>query len=369
MICLIFFRFVYLNDCGHSIESGALEQWMYQNDEEITLKQCPLCKTPILKTQRFTNQVKVILEDISKIKKKQYGELQALKHKKKLILKSLKILDKNFYSAFIGDISQFDDIKNLWDILCQPLLDSLNKSKTNKFHKQKLQYSLPFNDVESIEFVINLFKSTSKYKKRITALTDYQMKQSIVNHFVWLLSVAFADGRQLTNQQKIDINSEMARGARILSLFEIMSDTKYKAAVGMQLPHATEVKNLVGNMEALLMSCRVYSMEKDNEIQNLCEQIEEKIAGIGIITDEERRMIHKAMATSFHNGTRAQGHWCKCPNGHIYCITECGGPMQESFCPECKAKIGGTQHRHVAGATVASEMDGAARMAWTYDNM
>lgn len=373
-ICFDIFRFVYLNDCGHSIESEALERWMYQNDEEITLKQCPLCKTPILKTQRFTNQVKVILEDISKIKIKQYGELYNLKHKKKIILNSLRTLDKKFYSTFIGEVNQSDFVKDLWDILCQPLLallDSLdrNKNKNNKSSKRKSQFSLPVNDVESIEFVINLFQSTSKYKKRISALTDDQMKQTIVNHFVWLLSVAFADGRQLTNQQKIDINLEMARGARILSLFEIMSDPKYKMVVGMQSSHATEVKNLVGNMEALLMSCRVYSMEKDNEVQYLCELIEEKIAGIEIITVEERKMIHQAMAKSFHNGTRAQGHWCKCPNGHIYCITECGGPMQESICPECKVKIGGTQHRHVAGATVASEMDGAARLAWSYDNM
>ena len=39
-------------------------------------------------------------------------------------------------------------------------------------------------------------------------------------------------------------------------------------------------------------------------------------------------------------GTR----WYKCPNGHLYVVGECGGPMQESICPECRARIGGVNH-------------------------
>ena len=36
--------------------------------------------------------------------------------------------------------------------------------------------------------------------------------------------------------------------------------------------------------------------------------------------------------------------WYKCPNGHLYVVGECGGPMQESICPECRARIGGANH-------------------------
>ena len=53
-----------------------------------------------------------------------------------------------------------------------------------------------------------------------------------------------------------------------------------------------------------------------------------------------------------------------CPNGHTYCIGDCGGAMQESKCPECKCTIGGTQHRLTAGNRVATEMDGATQSAW-----
>ncbi|KAJ7333530.1 NFX1-type zinc finger-containing protein 1 [Desmophyllum pertusum] len=61
----------------------------------------------------------------------------------------------------------------------------------------------------------------------------------------------------------------------------------------------------------------------------------------------------------------AQGHWFKCQNGHIYCITECGGAMEESKCPECGSRIGGHNHQLVADNRVAGEMDGARYAAIT----
>lgn len=59
-----------------------------------------------------------------------------------------------------------------------------------------------------------------------------------------------------------------------------------------------------------------------------------------------------------------QGHWYKCPNGHVYVIGECGGAMEQSTCNECGAQIGGGSHRLVAGNTLAGEMDGAQQPAW-----
>ena len=54
--------------------------------------------------------------------------------------------------------------------------------------------------------------------------------------------------------------------------------------------------------------------------------------GLGI-SDMERKDIVKAIGLS-------QGHWYKCPNGHIYAIADCGGATEESACNECGALIG-----------------------------
>lgn len=60
-----------------------------------------------------------------------------------------------------------------------------------------------------------------------------------------------------------------------------------------------------------------------------------------------------------------QGHWYKCPNGHIYVITECGGANQIGTCNECGARIGGTNHRLLEDNSLAPEMDGARFPAWS----
>ena len=76
------------------------------------------------------------------------------------------------------------------------------------------------------------------------------------------------------------------------------------------------------------------------------------------LTLEEKQEIVSAIGLS-------KGHWFKCPQGHIYCIGECGGAMERSKCPECKAVIGGERHMLVEGNTLASEMDGAHYPAWS----
>ncbi|GFQ91309.1 NFX1-type zinc finger-containing protein 1 [Trichonephila clavata] len=75
------------------------------------------------------------------------------------------------------------------------------------------------------------------------------------------------------------------------------------------------------------------------------------------VSDLEKQSILKAMGLS-------KGHWYQCPNGHVYCITECGGAMVESQCNECGARIGGSSHRLLSDNQVATAMDGATRSAW-----
>ncbi|XP_060877240.1 NFX1-type zinc finger-containing protein 1-like [Metopolophium dirhodum] len=318
-------RFIYLVDCEHTIESDALTKWMFQNDKEICLKQCPLCKTPVLKTQRFMNQVKFIFEDISKIKIKQYGELSVIRSKTNTIMDSLKSLDNNFVSNYICDTNyRFDKIKHLWNMFCKPLLGSLG-SKRSKF-------TLPANDIESLNFVIHLFKTILKFNNRIEEIKDFQRKQIIINHFDWILSVAFTYAQQLTKQQQFDINMEIARGVRIISLFEIMSNTKFQIAVTNQTSD-TNLKKIVENMDNLLMSCSMYTLNMDQQIQNLTEEIQQKLYGLPLVTDDDRQIILAAMSASFIGLDRGQGHWFKCSNDHI-----CRGILSIN-CPQCNHRI------------------------------
>lgn len=326
------FRFVFLVDCGHTVESKSLEKWMSQNDKEITLKKCPICNIPILKTQRFMNIVKLILKDISTVKNRLYREISVLNLKKNEILSSLNKLNDNFDIEVIGDAYQCNHLRNLWDVFCQPL------RKSNHNINSKINYLLPSTHIKSLDFTIRLFELISSFKNQIMALKNAQMIKILRCHFVWLLSVAFTYNQNLSEQQIFNIDIEMMRGARILNLFEIMSDEKYESHV--KLSSVAEVENLVDNVKAFLMSCEVYSTKKDSKVQLNFGLIKEKIADGSIIS------LFEPLSVRYYDqgSRRAQGHWVKCPKGHINRISE-DEFSSELSCPDCKSE---TANKEVA---------------------
>lgn len=73
------------------------------------------------------------------------------------------------------------------------------------------------------------------------------------------------------------------------------------------------------------------------------------------VTNEERMVVIAAMAREF----RGTGHWHYCPNAHPFTIGECGMVMERSLCPECRATVGGQNHRADEGVTHAMDMETA----------
>lgn len=57
------------------------------------------------------------------------------------------------------------------------------------------------------------------------------------------------------------------------------------------------------------------------------------------------------------------GHFYNCANGHAFVITECGGAMERSVCPECGSPIGGQSHRLDSTNTRAAQYDALAMQA------
>ncbi|KAI0696188.1 hypothetical protein BC835DRAFT_1272285 [Cytidiella melzeri] len=55
------------------------------------------------------------------------------------------------------------------------------------------------------------------------------------------------------------------------------------------------------------------------------------------------------------------GHFYRCPNGHPYVITECGGAMQKSKCAECGEAIGGGSHTLLNTNQAATEFEDILR--------
>ena len=72
-------RFVYLEDCGHSIESKTMDDWMnscfgddpsmnhWSLNKSVELPKCPKCNTPIRRNLRYSEYVNTQLAIVEKI--------------------------------------------------------------------------------------------------------------------------------------------------------------------------------------------------------------------------------------------------------------------------------------------------------------
>ncbi|KAJ2898170.1 P-loop containing nucleoside triphosphate hydrolase protein [Zalerion maritima] len=74
------------------------------------------------------------------------------------------------------------------------------------------------------------------------------------------------------------------------------------------------------------------------------------------VTAEEREAIAKVMQQGF----QGSGHWYRCVNGHPFTVGECGMPMERARCPDCRGRIGGSNHDPDEGVQRDHAMDALA---------
>ncbi|KAI0353983.1 hypothetical protein OH77DRAFT_1426841 [Trametes cingulata] len=99
--------------------------------------------------------------------------------------------------------------------------------------------------------------------------------------------------------------------------------------------------------------------------QKECDALEQFLLKGGFyqpLSLQEREDIVKAFGFSH------RGHFYNCENGHTFVITECGGAMQASRCPECNAPIGGSRHQLLATNSRATEFEAIARRNGSLDS-
>ena len=65
-----------LVDCSHLIHAESLDEWVRGGitESRVQLPECPLCRTPIRRTQRYTSIINRHLGHVEKVKEKLRGE-------------------------------------------------------------------------------------------------------------------------------------------------------------------------------------------------------------------------------------------------------------------------------------------------------
>ena len=335
-------RFVELQDCGHVLECSGLDEWMKTQEnetEEIQFKGCPKCKTLIRTSLRYYNQIKKVHNDFERIKRNQ---LDVSKDTLEL-LRKLRVAKK---------VSQN----------CEEVAKDLEIIESLLSPASRPRYFLPHclsaiqNQIGMLPTIAKIYTALAQVQYKICRFGVCEVTAEKINQDLESTQ-RFLMQESLTDQQLHDIDFEVRRLQCMFRLFELNSKIRVKKADVSPRDKS--------HLDAL--ACSVYYSGAGGN-PKLSEYLEEEVSeliahfnkqySIEGLTQAERTEIVSAMGLS-------KGHWFKCPNGHIYCITECGGATVEAKCPECDARIGGMNHNLLADNQLAPEMDGAHHAAWS----
>lgn len=353
-------RFVFLEDCKHIVESEAMDKYMELdiNANSVQLKGCPICKTPIRKCLRYGSIINQHLQDIERVKRTLIGENEAkLRSVERLINTNdtfATLNDRTIQRGITAGIYSEDHIRTLYPehhfkALCKKQLElQLTVLKQKKFYTENQLVTLENQHRISLSIVDVILKL--KNINRSTTPQDNQ--SSMVDFFAELLHSLLNPKDHLSEQEIEDYTAEIRRGNMCHQYL------KLKQAIR----NAGKVNEVAADLEVLsrlLFSKANFTNENRTKAKSCIEKLKEhvKVDGLGI-SEDERLEIVKAIGLS-------KGHWFKCPNNHVYAVGECGGATEKSKCPECKADIGGMQHRLVDGNRLATEMDGASFAAYS----
>lgn len=294
-----------------------------ENEVAIKLKVCPICQVPIRKNLRYGTSIKQRLEEIEIVKEKIQGsavEIASSQEWLKALLESQSLLSQVLPEDFL-------------------------------MLKEKLtQKNLSVKDLGLVENYINFYGHLAglwESLEKVCVLEQKKVRTRLEQVHEWLAKKRLS----FTSQELDDLRSEIQRLTYLVNLL-----ARCKIAEGKVRGSIAEE---VYSVRRILEGTCKFTQEDEQLVQKKMEALKTTLpcSGLGI-SEEERVQIVKAMGFP-------RGHWFKCPNGHIYVISDCGGAMQRGTCPDCKEVIGGMNHTLESSNQLASEMDGAQHAAWS----
>ena len=333
-------QFVVLEECGHVLEMKALDRWMDQVDEneEIKWKCCPLCKVPVLKTARYSNITKGILQDMNEVKTRKQNFLSVhdrREMREKLAALSLIRLEQKGLISRTSLYQWSELVRGFSDFVLQKayttLLSAYDVLKTE----------------ENLQLLLDHLPSRLSSKPLNVLLSQAR------DFLDWIKHYKHRD--MLTDQMTIDINAERRR----ILLLEASLETQL-TFVRCSTKVDEDDKQLFTEISLYETNGKkIPKLTEDSEFERMIKRLQSMPNKYRVpLTIEERNMIIKAIGAK-------PGSWYKCPKGHYYQIGDCGGAMQTSKCPECGEKIGGHNHELLASNQHAGEFDDSRHAAWS----
>ena len=331
---------IYKTKCGHIFEVSGLDNYI-KSIKNIQLYTCPQCKCRLIWEPRYQNLIRNIFIDIQKIKALSLDRNLG-KDDNTFFLKSneivKRILSETFRKKEKTDI--FLDNKlieqkiNIFEILPKSMYSN---QRLLEYEHYDLEKKLPI--------IYNLCKNEFKGEKDINSrkCTTYNLltlaeKFMGIEYYIYVMKKEKSEKKELKFSNYFNVIKtyfqtfeEPFNNFFFIDLKEKIDNMLYYSI--LKLDKKGNIKNNLYNLKTQLIPPEV--IEKNN----FSLKINLKDIYKTNYVDKEVLNLLKSLGTK----------WYRCPNGHLYTVGECGRPMEESSCPQCKEKIGGKNHIPASG--------------------
>ena len=334
---------LYKTNCGHIFGVNGFDHYMNSKKSEknqlIQMYSCPLCKNLLIWEPRYQNLIKNIIMNIQEIKiTKKIG-----KDDNTFYLKSKKLVDeiltKTFRpkekTDFLINNTKIEQKITVFEIL----------PKKNMFSDQRIFEYDHFDLEKKLPIIYNLckneFKDENDFNSRI--ITTYNLL-TLAEKFLGIEYYFYT----------IKINKMELKEKIFLETFDVVKEYFNNVKEQFNNFFFKDLKRKIDNMlyYSIIQLIKYSKNDSTKIIKDYnfisTELIEKNNFNLDIDLKQlyKTNYIDKEVLNLLNSlGTK----WYKCPNNHFYTVGECGRPMEESVCPQCKEKIGGRSHIPASG--------------------
>ena len=334
---------LYKTNCGHIFGVNGFDHYMNSKKSEknqlIQMYSCPLCKNLLIWEPRYQNLIKNIIMNIQEIKiTKNIG-----KDDNTFYLKSKKLVDEILTKIFrpkektdfLVTNTKIEQKITVFEIL----------PKKNMFSDQRIFEYDHFDLEKKLPIIYNLckneFKDENDFNSRI--ITTYNLltlaeKFLGIEYYFYIIKINKMELKEKIFLKTFDVVKEYFNNFKEQFNNFFFKDLKRKIDNMLYYSIIQLIKYSKNDSAKIIKDYNFISTELI-EKNNFNLDIDLKQLYKTNYIDKEVLNLLNSLGTK----------WYKCPNNHFYTVGECGRPMEESVCPQCKEKIGGRSHIPASG--------------------
>ena len=335
---------LYKTKCEHLFGVKGFDKYIKsrinKNGQFIEMYKCPWCKKLLIWEPRYQNLIKNIITDIQKIKTlsldKNLGKDDNTFYLKSKNLVN-EILNKTFRPKEKTDILINDKI------IEQKISVFESLPKKNMFSDKRLFEYDHYDLDKKLPIVYNLCKNEFKGENDLNSrvITTYNLltlseKFLGIEYYFYFIKIKKIEYKEKKFLENFDIVKNYFKNFEEQFNNDFFNDLRrkidnmlYYSILNLMIDSKNDINQITNN----------YIYPEDIEESNFSLDIDLKKLYKTNYIDREVLTLLNSLGTK----------WYKCPNNHLYTVGECGRPMEESICPQCKQKIGGRQHIPASG--------------------